>query len=379
MWVESQKYHLHIELTSKCNSACPNCPRFIKGTPVLAPNIELSEIKLKDIKKWFDINFIKKIGSINFCGNVGDPTNCTEMIEIVEYFYNCNNDIKIEIHTNGGARNVEFWSRMGNLSKIAKDNILVIFSVDGLEETNHIYRRNVKWEKLVENILTYTKNGGYAIWEFLVFSHNEDEIYLAKYKSKEYGFRSIRFKRAAGFEDYSNNQTIPMGVYNKEGNLEYTINPSTDYPNSIMPFNCNSNNVPKKMDISIGNTTPIKLNYRNYSNLEGYKIKCKSLKDNGEIEIFLSYKGDLRPCCFIGVDLDGHATGEQHATQLKEIFEYDCNLNTNKIEDILDFFDKKIKDKWNETFEGGKCIKCSMTCGASSQIDYSRLYENMEI
>ena len=57
MWVESQKYHLHIELTSKCNSACPNCPRFIKGTPVLASNIELSEIKLKDIKKWFDVDF----------------------------------------------------------------------------------------------------------------------------------------------------------------------------------------------------------------------------------------------------------------------------------------------------------------------------------
>ena len=50
MWVESQKYHLHIELTSKCNSACPNCPRFIKGTPILDSKIRLSEIKLNDIK-----------------------------------------------------------------------------------------------------------------------------------------------------------------------------------------------------------------------------------------------------------------------------------------------------------------------------------------
>jgi hypothetical protein len=169
-----------------------------------------------------------------------------------------------------------------------------------------------------------------------------------------------------------------MGVYNKEGNLEYTIEPSTDYPNSIMPFNCNPNNVPKKIDTSLGNVNPINLDYKSYSNFEGYEIKCKSQKDNGEVEIFLSYEGNLRPCCFIGVDLDGHSS-EQHGAQLKEIFEYDCNLNTNKIEDILNFFDKKIKDKWNETFEGGKCIKCRMTCGASSQIDYSRLYENMEI
>ena len=62
-----------------------------------------------------------------------------------------NNKIKIEIHTNGGARNVEFWENLGKLSKIAGKNILVIFSVDGLEDTNHIYRRNVKWDKLKEN------------------------------------------------------------------------------------------------------------------------------------------------------------------------------------------------------------------------------------
>ena len=48
------------------------------------------------------------------------------------------------------------------------------------------------------------------------------------------------------------------------------------------------------------------------------------------------------------------------------------------ISEILRRFDKKIKDKWDDTFENGKCIKCSMMCGASSQIDHSRLYENIE-
>ena len=65
--------------------------------------------------------------------------------------------------------------------------------------------------------------------------------------------------------------------------------------------------------------------------------------------------------------------------QLKDIFNYDCNLNTNNLDNILEFFDKKIKDKWSDTFEGGKCIKCSMTCGASSQIDHSRLYNDIKI
>lgn len=378
MWLESQKYHLHIELTSKCNSACPNCPRFVMGSTKLNPAVTLGEIKLKDIKKWFSVDFIKKIGSINFCGNLGDPTNCTEMNEIVEYFYKNNNNIMIEIHTNGGARNVDFWKKLGKLSKIAGDNILVIFSVDGLEETNHIYRRNVKWEKLVENITTYTSNGGYAIWEFLLFAHNEHEIYLAKYKSKEYGFRHIRFKRAAGFEDYLNSRTVPMGVYDKEGTLEYIIEPSVDYPNSTLPYAGDHVKISEKINLDIYNFNFNHLDYKEYSIFNDYKINCKSLKPNGEIEIFLSYKGDIRPCCFIGVDLDKHSLGGYN-TQLKDIFNFDCNLYTNSLDNILEFFDKKIKDKWSETFENGKCIKCSMTCGISSQIDHSRLYNDIKI
>ena len=378
MWVESQKYHLHIELTSKCNSACPNCPRFIKGSRKLNDDITLSELKLNDIEKWFSHDFIQKIGSINFCGNLGDPSNCTEMNEIIEYFHINNKDIKIKIHTNGGARNVEFWEKLGILSKNSNGNIIVIFSIDGLEDTNHIYRRNVKWEKLIENVLSYTKNGGQAVWEFLLFSHNEHQVYLAKYRSKEYGFHHIRFKRAAGFEDYINNRTIPMGVYDKEGILEYLIEPSVDYSNSDMIYHGNPDIIPKEINLDMNNIINDKVYYEEYSTFKDYDIKCKSLKSNGEVEIFLNYKGEIRPCCFIGVDLDKHSLGGYNV-QLKEIFNYDCNLNTNNLNNILDFFDKKIKDKWNDTFEDGKCIKCSMMCGASSQMDHSRLYENIKI
>ena len=63
MWTDSEKYHLHIELTSKCNSACPNCPRFILSSSKLNPKIKLSEIKLNNIIEWFDVSFIKKISS----------------------------------------------------------------------------------------------------------------------------------------------------------------------------------------------------------------------------------------------------------------------------------------------------------------------------
>jgi hypothetical protein len=377
MWVDSKKYHLHIELTAKCNSACPNCPRFIMGSSKLNPSINLSEIKLEDIKLWFKKSFIKKIGSINFCGNLGDPSNCTEMVEIVEYFYNNNKNVSIEIHTNGGARNIEFWEKLGKLSKISNNKIYVVFSVDGLEDTNHLYRRNVKWNKSTDNIKSYTKNGGFGIWEFLLFEHNEHQIYLAKYKCKEFGLDMIRFKKPIGFEDYTNNRTVPMGVYNKKGELEYIIKPSLEYINSEMKFVDTSDLLPNNLNLNIYDFLDNEINYNVYSNIENEEINCKSLKENGEIEIFLSYEGKLRPCCFIGVDLD-RKTLDNYNIQLKDIFNYDCSLHTNRIENILQFFDDRIKKKWSDTFNNGKCIKCSLTCSKSVEFDYNRLYTKFE-
>ena len=59
---------------------------------------------------------------------------------------------------------------------------LIIFGIDGLEDTNHIYRKNVKWKKLEENIKIYIKYGGTASWQFIVFEHNKHQENIAKQK-----------------------------------------------------------------------------------------------------------------------------------------------------------------------------------------------------
>ena len=63
---EDKKFHFHIELTTKCNSACPLCPRFVYGTPHLNPRIRLNELSLKDIKQWFSVDFIQKLVRLIF-------------------------------------------------------------------------------------------------------------------------------------------------------------------------------------------------------------------------------------------------------------------------------------------------------------------------
>jgi len=65
------------------------------------------------------------------------------------------------------------------------------FGIDGLEDTNHIYRRGVKWERLQNNFREYIKAGGNAGWQFIVFPWNVHQIEEARQRSLDEGFTSF--------------------------------------------------------------------------------------------------------------------------------------------------------------------------------------------
>ena len=123
---------VHLEITDKCNAACLMCARNINGgedNPQL-PNTELS---LQDIKKIFDTQFIEQLERIYMCGNYGDPIAAKDTLEIFEYFRN-NNKIMLSMHTNGSAKKPEWWAK---LARVIGRKGYVVFSLDGLEDTNH--------------------------------------------------------------------------------------------------------------------------------------------------------------------------------------------------------------------------------------------------
>ena len=65
------------------------------------------------------------------------------------------------------------------------------FGIDGLEDTNHIYRRNVDWDRLQKNFRAYIKAGGDAGWQFIVFPWNEHQIEEARQRSLDEGFATF--------------------------------------------------------------------------------------------------------------------------------------------------------------------------------------------
>ena len=87
----------------------------------------------------------------------------------------------------------------------------MIFSIDGLEDTNHIYRKNSNWAsimKAVEIITSVPKqHRPYLEWKYLVFPYNEHQVDEARTLAKNIGFdqflpyKSLRKYKKDWFEN----------------------------------------------------------------------------------------------------------------------------------------------------------------------------------
>lgn len=375
---------LHIELSSRCNASCPACSRNLAGGPV-SPNLEITELTLDDIKNFFPVDFAKNLIGINFCGNVGDPGMALDLLPILEYFQSTSEkNIAQQVRTNGGMRKPEFWHDVGKFfaslpKRVNETHIFyhpaVVFSVDGLEDTNHLYRRGVRWDKVMANMEAYASTGAFGIWEFLVFEHNQHQVEEAEKLAKKLGL-FFSPKNPMGFGEY-NGKPQGMNVYAKNGLYEYTIYP-TNYTGerTVMPkdfkvdfAHAMTNNVPELSEFS-----------RELASTSG--ISCKSIEQFSQ-ELYVSATGHMLPCCFLGGVFGQFNTSYsrwQFNSKIKEMGIDKIDLRKNSIYDILTgpYFSKFFLDGWrHKTVEEGKLLYCVETCGSISAID--KLYNTKTI
>ena len=43
---------MHVEISNRCNAACPMCVRFHKASPHIRPDLTIGQITLEKFKKW---------------------------------------------------------------------------------------------------------------------------------------------------------------------------------------------------------------------------------------------------------------------------------------------------------------------------------------
>lgn len=235
---------LHLEVTDVCQAACPQCEREVN--PAFDSTVK-HHLTVEQIKSLFNEDFILHLDKMFMCGNYGDPAAGKYTLDIFRYFRQINPNITLGMNTNGAINNAAWWQELAGILNGTFD--YVVFSIDGLEDTNHIYRKNVVWTKLVENAQAYISAGGSAQWEMLIYQHNEHQIELAEQTARDLGFNWFRTKVSKRFKE------VPVTF----------LNPPTNYqlPNIV----------------------------------QAEKIECYAL---AEQSIYVSATGRILPCCWFG-------------------------------------------------------------------------------
>ena len=186
---------VHLEITEKCNAACPMCARNINGGED-NPWLQNAELSLNDIITIFPDKFIQQLNHIFMCGNYGDPIVAKDTLKVFKHFRNINPTLYLGMNTNGSARTVSWWK---DLATVIGSDGYVVFSIDGLEDTNYLYRKNTVWEKIIKNAKAFIDAGGIAHWEYIVFEHNEHQVEEARRLSEQMGFQKFQVKTSSRF------------------------------------------------------------------------------------------------------------------------------------------------------------------------------------
>ena len=126
------------------------------------------------------------------CGNYGDPAAGYHTMSIYQWFRSENPGITLGMNSNGGIGNTFWWHGLAQILNQPQD--YVVFSIDGLEDTNHEYRVNVNWTKVMANAEAFIAGGGAAHWDMLVYGHNEHQVDACEQLARSMGFRWFRAK-----------------------------------------------------------------------------------------------------------------------------------------------------------------------------------------
>ena len=348
MYQYSQIKTVHLELSSKCNASCPMCLRNICGG-ALNPQLPLTELSLEDIKRIMPLDFVKQLKRIYMCGNYGDPIIARDTLEIFKFFRSENPSLNLSLFTNAGAKSSSWWRE---LARVANS---VHFSIDGLEDTNSIYRRGTDYKKIMENAESYIKEGGYAIWDFIVFHHNEQEVETAKSLAKEMGFAEFVIKKTGRFFSNQKSQVkTEQIIFDKKGNPDGALE---------MPKN------PKYQNRSLQKEEELSKKHGSLHNyLNQTKVFCKVSREKS---LYLSAEAFVFPCCWTANQLYPwyfKRNSSQIWKMIEQLPEKEDSLNAKKysIQEIVqgDFFQKMIPNSWlAKDITRDKLRVCAKTCG----------------
>ena len=297
----------HIEPTSKCTLECPLCDRTWFYEKFKKRN--LHEIDIDNV-----VNFVGTGADVSMCGNNGDPIYHSRFLDLCQRLKD--NNCSLHIHTNGSAKTKEWWQTLN--STLTKDDSIT-FALDGLEDTNHLYRKNAKWKSIMDAIETLRERQFQMIWQFIPFKHNQHQISEARNLSKKLGFEKFKLLKSDRW----------LG--------KKDLMPDRDY-----------------VDDYYENQKAILIDKNYQTEMEPNCIKNKLPSNN----LYIDAEGDFYPCCWIGT----------YRYRYKSTFSpkrKQFNIKDNTLNQILE--NNSIKEFFDSTKQFTSAHECcKIQCGVKN-------------
>ena len=283
------------------------------------------------------------------CGNLGDPISARDTMQIFQYFRDNNKKMWLSMNTNGGARDRKWWQM---LAKVLRKPAAVIFSVDGLSDTNHLYRQNVVWEHVEMNMRSFIEAGGRARWDFLIFEYNQHQVDEARALAERWGVEKFVAKKTGRFVTAKVEAKEKHQAFNRKGDKTTELKkPKRKYRNAAV----------ESIDSIISR----------YGSMDDYyntvPIQCK-VKEEGNL--FITAEGIALPCCWTA----GRMYKWWHSDpKIEQIWQYidavggkdAINVKLNSLKSVFDTkIFNNIEASWQKlSCSSGKLKVCATKCG----------------
>lgn len=346
---------VHLEITNRCQAACPMCPRNIHGG-IENPLLKINDWTYDDFIGIFNKQVVQQVTSYIFCGNFGDPVLNKDLVKMCEYITTHNPSAAVSIHTNGSLRKPEWWADLVNA---LPNNHQIVFALDGLADTQALYRVGTDFDKIIANAKALISAGGRAVWHFIRFKHNEHQLEQCKVLAKELGFVDFITKNTRRFTNSN------FKVVDYEGTVTHLLEPTTD---NIIEF------VDRKH---------LEKTYPKWST--STDIHCMALND---ASLYIDAHFTAMPCCILAswlytsydtailernglydetttVDIMGAKVKEQVYELVDELGGLSAiDVKVHGIQSIIE--SPTWQTIWQDKWQNGGSLSCSLMCSSSS-------------
>jgi N-acetylglucosaminyldiphosphoundecaprenol N-acetyl-beta-D-mannosaminyltransferase len=340
---------VELELTTECNADCPMCPRNAYGGSRVE-SLPAAELSLSDVKAIFGERFLRQLDRLYLCGTYGDPQMAVDALGIIEWFRRAAPALSIGMATNGGARDRQWWRE---LARVMGPTNWVTFAIDGLENTNGLYRQHVSWKRLMSHAQEFIRAGGQARWEYIVFRHNENEINEARALAARMGFQKFTCKRTYRFQHKDHSVMVPFPVKDRNGHVVRFLEPP------LNPTHVNPRFEEARALIDHGNWP---------SFLNATPIDCLVKQQR---LLHITAEGLVFPCGWLYDRMYGEYAHSESCLQVQKLLERcggkaSIDARLRAIEDIVhgELF-HAIAASWNkESTAQGRLARCATQCGS---------------